>query len=406
MSKAWFGGTGEGQWDAGRVAQFRDASLDFLRKHFPDQQLRYVVAHADEEAYHIHFVVAVWVEKITANRGRHFQLRPGANPLLASYEHTQDLAGEHFAEIGLQRGMRRAAARRAAREAGTLVPEPRYHVPPSEWRAREIAKGEIKAKAITDAAHEERARIVQRTRDLTARALLKTRTRARAQASERTAAAARDAAKYLSIAEAAREHAHAAERERDAAQKATARLEEASVQVETQCAAMERRAIQATEIRIAEEGKARQIRETQTALLTTSRQIKVRLNEARRDVEHRKKAVDLREQRAAAFERGISYIAEGGIAWDDHAQTFAVDAELLSVDRDSLNVTVRTAGPLFRRVAGAVLRAARMVLGRAQAQISEDASILTRIRVEMGLPPEGRLSDILERTRREVDPTL
>lgn len=412
VSKTWCGGTGAACWDGPRIAQFRDASLGFLRAHFTEQQLRYAVGHMDEEAYHIHFVIAVWTEKTTANRGQQFLLRPAANPLLASYEHAQDLAGEHFGKIGLERGMRRAAAIRAAREAGKPSAEPRSHVPPSEWRAREVAKAQVEVKAILDAAHEEGARVVQRTRDLTARALRKSRKRASLRAAERTAAAAREAQKYLSIAEAAREHARTATLDRDvavqkraAAQDAVTRLEEASVQITRHCAAMEQRAIRATETRLEEERKTRKVRETQTGLLTTSRRIESKLVAAQRDLERREDALTLREKAAEALERGISYIIGGGIAWDEHAQRFALDAELVPVDRETLRQTVRTAGPLFLRVAKAISRAAWVALGRAQGQISADAIILTNIRAEMGLPPERSLADVLDRTG-DVDPDL
>ncbi|MFN4058181.1 MAG: hypothetical protein ACK4HW_08370 [Roseinatronobacter sp.] len=134
VNKLWFGGTGSEDWDLVRVKAFKKRGLDFLMTHFPGGQLRHVSNHEDEEAVHFHFVIAVWVEQTSQNRGRQWLLQPSANPLLASYEYAQDLAGEAFADLGIHRGKRRAAALRQARDAGFDAPEPRQHVPPSEWR--------------------------------------------------------------------------------------------------------------------------------------------------------------------------------------------------------------------------------------------------------------------------------
>jgi hypothetical protein len=133
VNKLWFGGTGHENWDSLRVEAFKKRGLEFLKRHFPDGQLRHVSIHEDEEAVHFHFVIAVWVEKTSQNRGRQWLLQPSANPLLANYEHAQDLAGEAFLDLGIHRGERRAAARHAM-AAGFEAPEPRRHVPPSEWR--------------------------------------------------------------------------------------------------------------------------------------------------------------------------------------------------------------------------------------------------------------------------------
>jgi hypothetical protein len=66
--------------------------VGFLQTHFPDGQLRELTVHVDEESVHMHFAVAVWNEKVSQNRGRQRLLQPSANPLLADYEHAQDLA--------------------------------------------------------------------------------------------------------------------------------------------------------------------------------------------------------------------------------------------------------------------------------------------------------------------------
>ena len=134
VNKLWFGGIGHESWDPERVDAFKQRATEFLMEHFPDGQLREVNIDEDEEALHFHFAVAVWVEKVSQNRGTQWLLQPSANPLFANYEHAQDVAGEAFLDLGIHRGERRAAAARQALEAGLEMPEPRKHVPPSEWR--------------------------------------------------------------------------------------------------------------------------------------------------------------------------------------------------------------------------------------------------------------------------------
>ena len=119
VNKMWFGGTGHENWDPERVEAFKQRAMDFLLEHFSNAQLREVNIDEDEVALHIHFAVAVWVEKVSQNRGRQWLLQPSANPLLANYEYAQDLAGEAFLDLGIHRGERRAAAARRGGPAGS-----------------------------------------------------------------------------------------------------------------------------------------------------------------------------------------------------------------------------------------------------------------------------------------------
>ncbi|WP_198527594.1 plasmid recombination protein [Rhodobacter capsulatus] len=168
VNKKWFGGAGIAAWDKGKVTEFKSKALDFLQENFPDGQLRYASGHADEEAYHIHFVVAVWREKVSKNSGRQVLLQASANPLIARYETAQDLAGEAFAPLGITRGERRAEAARAARVAGELLPERRVHVPPSQWRARLLAEAQAEAAQLLSVAQEGACEAVGEARDLSA----------------------------------------------------------------------------------------------------------------------------------------------------------------------------------------------------------------------------------------------
>jgi Plasmid recombination enzyme len=152
VNKAWFGGAGHEGWDPERVEEFRQTALAFLKKHFPGGQLRYASGHADEEAYHIHFVVAVWRERFTVNRGHQRLLQASVNPLLGNYEKAQTLAGEAFKKLGITRGARRAEARRAAKAAGAPLPEKPRHIPPSEWRAKQRDQAQAEANKIMDTA--------------------------------------------------------------------------------------------------------------------------------------------------------------------------------------------------------------------------------------------------------------
>ncbi|PVA07424.1 hypothetical protein DC363_06170 [Thalassorhabdomicrobium marinisediminis] len=192
--KSWFGGTGFDEWNPKRVAQFRATALAFLKQHFPDGQLRYACGHADEEAYHIHFVVAVWRDRVTVNRGRQSLLQSSINPLLADYEHAQTVAGQAFKPLGITRGERRAEARRLASAAGEPVPEKRRHTPPSEWRAKQRAQAQTEASEILENAVGTAHAEVENGRSLGKAAIRKSRKRAVSEARKRKEDAAREVA--------------------------------------------------------------------------------------------------------------------------------------------------------------------------------------------------------------------
>lgn len=225
VNKEWFGGTGQAEWDAVKVAAFKKAAIEFLLKHFPDGQLRYANAHHDEEAFHIHFVAVVWTEKVTANRGLQKVLQASKNPLLKNYELAQDLAGEAFAPLGIARGERRAEARRVAKEAGEDVPKKRRHIPPSEWRANQQAAGHEKSSEITAAAHVEAKETIEDGRTLGKAVIRKSRKRAVKEARRKNQAATREVVK-------AERQRKEEERAADAARKERADAEAALVNIE------------------------------------------------------------------------------------------------------------------------------------------------------------------------------
>ncbi|MEH6773686.1 MAG: hypothetical protein V7668_07170 [Cereibacter changlensis] len=194
VNKAWFGGTGLGEWNGDRVEDFRTHAVAFLQEHFPGDQLRFASSHSDEEAFHLHFVVAVWTQRETANRGVQRLLQAAANPLLADYEHAQDMAGLHFEQIGLRRGECRAAARRAALAAGEPAEPKRRHVPPSRYRAEEKRKAEAEKARIMAEARVEADRVAESARTLGQAAIRKSRKRAVREAQALKVASAKEEA--------------------------------------------------------------------------------------------------------------------------------------------------------------------------------------------------------------------
>lgn len=229
VNKEWFGGTGQAEWDAEKVAAFKKTAMDFLWKHFPDGQLRYANAHHDEEAFHIHFVTAVWTEKVTANRGRQKLLQASVNPLLKNYEHAQDLAGKAFAPLGIARGERRAEARRVAKEAGEEIPKKRHHIPPSEWRADQLAASHETSKEIMDAAQSKAKEMIDEGRTTGKAMIRKSRKRAIKEARRKKQVATREVAAAERHRKEEERAANAARKERANAEAALGTIEEKSV---------------------------------------------------------------------------------------------------------------------------------------------------------------------------------
>ncbi|MFV1877631.1 hypothetical protein [Nioella sp.] len=236
VNKLWFGGTGHEHWDPDRVEAFKQRATDFLLEHFPDGQLREVNIDEDEEALHIHFAVAVWVEKVSQNRGTQWLLQPSANPLLANYEYAQDLAGEAFVDLGIHRGERRAAAARQALAAGVEMPEPPRHVPPSDWRREQRRLALADRDRIREASRAEAEATVADGVALAKSVVKKSRKRAiaeakarKAEADRQVAVAQRDRARADAQAEVARRaKLEAEEARKEAERKVEAAREEAA----------------------------------------------------------------------------------------------------------------------------------------------------------------------------------
>jgi len=132
----WFGGAGAARWDPEKVAEFRDRAVAFLQECFGE-----TCVHAridmDEEAPHVHFVLAPWHEKFSASRGRQQLLQPSSHPLIASYELAQDVVADFFADLGILRGECRAEAIRQAKADALPLPSQPVHIPPADWRRQQ-----------------------------------------------------------------------------------------------------------------------------------------------------------------------------------------------------------------------------------------------------------------------------
>lgn len=305
VNKAWLGGTGFEAWNLRRVFDFLDHAIEFLTANFPGDQLLEVDVDMDEEAFHLHFVVGVWVEKVSENRGRQRLLQPSANPLIARYEHAQDVAGEAFLALGIHRGERRAEAARQALAAGLGVPEPRRHVPPSQWRREQRRLALEDRDRIREAARAEAAVTVADGVALAKSAVKKSRKRSIAEAKARKAEADRQ------VAAAERDRA-LAEAQAEVARRAQVDAEAARNQADQQADDARAGAVRITQ---AAQDRARVIlsdaKLVGTKALKKARKRAARETQALHDEVRRMKAetaIELRRgQLAAAFVRGRTF---------------------------------------------------------------------------------------------------
>lgn len=138
-SRAFFESEVPGFPDAEKVQAFRDAAISFFKAEMGAALVAAWEDH-DEEAYHVHGVLAAWVETESKSSGRQRRLEPSALRIVKSYESAQDIVAEHFADLGLVRGERRAERRRQALQEERDAGLPREHTPCHEWRADEAVR--------------------------------------------------------------------------------------------------------------------------------------------------------------------------------------------------------------------------------------------------------------------------
>ncbi|SES21882.1 hypothetical protein SAMN04490244_107168 [Tranquillimonas rosea] len=131
-----------------KIEAFEKATLAFFDEYFPGS-VRHLRMDLDEETPHFHAVIFETAEKTNKTRGTQRLIQPSAHPLLADYELLQDVAGEHYASIGLARGQKRAQEVREAKESELPLPDAVRHVSPREYRngrARAIRAKELGVK--------------------------------------------------------------------------------------------------------------------------------------------------------------------------------------------------------------------------------------------------------------------
>lgn len=382
-NKNWFGGSGILEWDPERVAEFREVAMNFLRQHFPDDQLRYASAHVDEEAYHIHFVVAVWSEKNSANSGRQVVLQPSANPLLKNYEYAQDIAGEAFAKIGIIRGKRRAEARRKARAEGARQPETRHHVPPSQWRAEEHRAAQAEKNRILGDARMEARAVAEGAQDLGKATVRKSRKRAIKEAQARKRRAGREAA--------------AAERSRDAAEAKARQFEEAAAAANSRKEAIEAEVVAMEPMVKGYEERAEAAAEKYREQKAAREAEDARLKEAEEKV--RVKVAEA-EVISDAIETGLELVADGALAWQEASAdlpprlTWGAAAPETKDAQDEKLREIRPAMRMVTRIAQLVARSVQRILAKERQKLKNDADYIRGLRQKWDPEDDVRLQRI------------
>lgn len=382
VNKLWFGGAGVDMWERSQVATFRRHAMEFLRENFPAGQLLYAASHSDEEAFHIHFVIAIWDRKVSKGRGQQILLRASAHRLCQSYEHAQDLAGEHFSKIGIRRGERRAEARRLARASGSPVPPMRRHIPPSEYRAHERRKGKADAAKITEAAVNNAALIQDDAQDMGAMIIRKCRKHVTKEAERRRAKAQR----LAKAAEARRNHE---ERDTQAALAAAATARRMEQRAHHAAAAFIEKA-QALHVEVAHARAELDCLAKEAA-------------EARQAAAEARAQKDARTSQAEAIASGIEYLADGVISYRTASGDRPPRLGFTSIappDREIRRYIVeiiRPAAGLLNKISRHIHRAVDAILVRERAQIAEDAQTLAAVREEMGIGRDESLDDVRAR---------
>ncbi|MCD1620943.1 plasmid recombination protein [Salipiger manganoxidans] len=407
--KSFFGGVGRAEWDKTKVEAFRQCALEFLKEHFPDDQLLYVVAHADEEAYHLHFVVAVWYEKHSANRGRQMLLQPSANPLLANYEHAQDLAGMAFTDLGICRGERRAAARREARRKQEDVPPPRRHVPPSEWRTEQIVKGRSTANRLIAEASAVAEAVTAYARPDAEKMVRKCRKRAMKDARRRNAAA-RKAERAMQQQLAEVQGALAEKRSEVAVRQAQVdKLVQALENVNT-------KALQAIAEKKAEFDSLRtRVREMKQEVVQLSGQAeagRTQVTELRAQVQTEGARVDEAKARYQALALGLQLFERRQIRWeplraDEPRQlVWAPDGRKPTPLPKVVDESLAPAKSLLELIIELICQILEALFAVREQAVVDDAAVVQQARVELGLEPDMTIEDILKRRAVEKGPTL
>ncbi|WP_299425806.1 hypothetical protein [uncultured Shimia sp.] len=415
VNKDYFGGSGADVWSISQVDSFREAAMAFLEENFAGGQLLYASSHSDEEAFHIHFVTATWSRKTTANRGRQYLLKASENPLLRDYEHAQNLAGEHFKEIGITRGKRSAEARREAIAEGKRPEKKRRHVPPSEYREMEREVGAAEAAVLTEAGRETAEVTLKVARKRVSKEERRLRRRKR-QAEKLRQSAAED----LSVSKKKSEQMRQRARAKAVREAARLRVEQEEALAEERRAhqrEMELRqqqvdAVVAEAKAIVEEDKAQAMRFLQQAekaveirddAVTRAKEAEGVVQEAEKAVARAKAEERAVTSRVEALLVGMEMIAEGWVRFRPKRKDkpagirFGENAPQDQHQRSEIDATMTSGGRLLMRLAQVVYETVSKLLAAEKAQIKHDAEEVQRKREELQMAEDQRLKVIVER---------
>ncbi len=190
--------------------RFRASALKFLTDQFGPACVA-AWEDRDEEAYHVHFVVAPWVVPESKQAGRQRRLEPSSIPVIKNYEAGHDIAATYFKPAGLVRGEKRAQARREAFAAEAESELPAQNTPCHEWRADEAVRLDEKRRKAA------RAWVAARRKEAALRDAEQRLQRLEEESTRRREAAAKQARRDRL--ERQNREAELAERERNAAEK-------------------------------------------------------------------------------------------------------------------------------------------------------------------------------------------
>ncbi|WP_150297806.1 plasmid recombination protein [Salipiger aestuarii] len=416
VHKSFFGGVGRLEWEAKKVEAFKQRALEFLKEHFPGDQLLYVVAHEDEEAYHLHFVVAVWHEKHSANRGRQMVLQPSANPLLANYEHAQDLAGMAFTGLGICRGERRAEARREARRKQEVVPPPRRHVPPSQWRSEQIVKGKATANRMIEDARAAAGAVTAGARPEAEKMVRKCRKRAIKDARRRNAAmqkAERAVQRQMAEAQSALVDTQSALVE--------TRSEVSAQQVQIDRLVKKQGEIHTKALAVIAEKKAEfdslrtRVREMKQEVVELSSQAEAERTQVtvlRAQVQAEGARVDAANVRYQALALGLRLFESRQIGWeslrpDEPRQlVWAPDGRKPTPLPKIVDDRLAPAKSLLELIIELICQILEALFAPRELAVVQDVKIIQQTRVELGLEPDMTIEDVLKRRAVEERPML
>lgn len=138
-NRKYFEGDTPGFPSVEKENQFRRAALRFLTEQFGNSCVA-AWEDRDEEAYHIHFVIAPWTLSESKQAGKQRTLVPSSILVIKSYEAGHDIAAEYFKNVGLVRGEKRAQRRREAFHNEGKSEFPAENATCHEWRAEEAVR--------------------------------------------------------------------------------------------------------------------------------------------------------------------------------------------------------------------------------------------------------------------------